>query len=78
MPELNSLLIEARTQRSEDRKFFAALKGIDLEKEATEDAVGKVFDNARKKVEELTGVEEVDPNIKEFIDNGIEYEVYDG
>lgn len=74
MPELNAILIEHRKQVSEERKFVAALKGIDLDAGATEDALERVKDNARKRVEELTGEKQLDSEIAKFIENGLDYE----
>jgi hypothetical protein len=50
MPELIQTLKSFKKQKSEDRKFTASLKGIDLDVEE-EDSVpqGKTFDDVKRK-----------------------------
>lgn len=73
MPELTSLLIESRKQKSEDRKFFAALQNIDLDAGATEDALSSVQQRARVRVAEMTGEKPMDDDVMSFMD-GLDYE----
>jgi hypothetical protein len=77
MPELNAVLVESRRQTAEDRKFFAALKGIDLDAAQTGDAFTRVQERAKKRVEEKMGTAVADPDIQDFIASGIAYEVMD-
>ncbi len=74
MPELNAILLEGRKQIESERRFLAALQGVDIDAGATDDAFKRVQDRARAKVEEMTGVELADPMMGEFIANGIEIE----
>ena len=76
MPELNAILKESRRQDYETKKFNAAIQGIDLEEGRVEEEFARVQRNAAKRVAELTGNEEgaVDPAIKEFMENGFDYE----
>ena len=76
MPELSAILVEARKQRHEDRVFMAALQGVDLNAGATEDEFARVQKQAAQRVAELTGGEEeiVDPSLREFMENGFDYE----
>lgn len=76
MPELDAVLTESRRQKYEDRKFLAAVNNIDLEAGNTEDEFARVQESAARRVAELTGEEPetFDPAIREFMENGIEYE----
>jgi len=76
MPELNAILVEYRKQKYDDRKFHAAINQIDLEAGATDEEFARVQQNAAKRVAELSGEEpaSVDPAIRSFMDNGIDYE----
>lgn len=74
MPELNAILVESRRQKSDERKFLAALQQIDLDAGQTEDAFAEVQRRARERVDEMTGIEPVDPTIQEFMNNGLDYE----
>ena len=76
MPELNAVLVESRKQKYDDRKFLAAINQIDLDAGATDEEFARVQQNAAKRVAELSGEEpaSVDPAIRSFMDNGIDYE----
>ena len=76
MPELNAILTESRKQRYDDRRFIAAVNQIDLEAGATEDEFARVQQNAAKRVAALTGEEPetFDPNIREAMGFGLDYE----
>ena len=64
MPELTAVLTASRDEKHENRKFFAALKGVDLDKESTtkderggdpwEDMKARVF--SRGKAQDSTDV----------------------
>lgn len=74
MPELNAVLIESRRQKEDDRRFLAALQGVDLDAGRTEDEFKRIQENARKRVEEMTGQKLADPMMSDFISNGIDVE----
>lgn len=74
MPELNAILVESRRQVAEERKFTAALQGVDLDAGATEDAFRRVQERAKEMVEEKTGKKLADPGLGQFINNGIDFE----
>lgn len=76
MPELNAILVESRKQKYDDRKFQAAINQIDLDAGATDEEFARVQQNAAKRVAQLSGEEpaSVDPAIRSFMENGIDYE----
>ena len=50
MPELIQTLKSFKQQKSEDRKFTASLKGIDLESDVEDEAIqGKTFDDVQRR-----------------------------
>lgn len=74
MPELNAVLNESRRQIHDSRKFTAALQGVDIDAQVTDDAFKRVQDNARRRIEEESGVKLADPALADFIHDGIDYE----
>lgn len=63
MPELTAILSAKRDQDYNEKKFLAALQGVDLDKSArnTNDELQKVIDRAKQRVGAATG-NNVDPN----------------
>lgn len=64
MPELASILEAKRKQDYEEKKFLAALQGVDLDKSAgkTEDALQKVISRAKERVGANSSTPVVDSN----------------
>jgi hypothetical protein len=50
MPELTSLLVAKRDKDYEDRKFFAAIQGIDLDKETGKEKGQKEWEDIKARV----------------------------
>lgn len=50
MPELSSLLVAKRENDYEQRKFFAAIQGIDLDKETGKDRGQKEWEDIKARV----------------------------
>lgn len=63
MPELTAILEAKREEDYNEKKFMAALQGVDLDKQAgkQEDALKRVIDRAKERVGAQTG-NTVDPN----------------
>jgi len=74
MPELNAVLVEHRRKLSDERKFLAALQGVDMDAGQRDDAFASVQERAKKRVEEKTGKKMEDPLMKEFMNMGLDYE----
>lgn len=64
MPELTAILSAKREQDYNEKKFMAALQGVDLDKTAgkTDDALQKVVDRAKERLGAETGVSVPDRN----------------
>lgn len=50
MPELTSLLIAKREKEYEERKFFAAIQGVDLDKESGSNKGQKEWEDMKSRV----------------------------
>jgi translation initiation factor 1 (eIF-1/SUI1) len=50
MPELTALLVMKREQQHEERKFFAAIQGIDLDKNSTSNRGQKEWEDMKARV----------------------------
>lgn len=57
LPELERLLEQIRIDKHEDRKFAAALKGIDID-EGQKSASQEAFDRVKARAEEKLGLKE--------------------
>jgi hypothetical protein len=67
MPELSAILKASRDKTHEDRRFFAALQGVDLDKQAGEAKF--------KEIMESVGATQADPmdglfDVEDMTDNG--------
>lgn len=64
MPELTSILTAKREQDYNEKKFMAALQGVDLDKTSRTNSsdLQRVVDNAKKRLGEETGGNAPDPS----------------
>ncbi len=76
LPELQAILDASRKEKHEDRKFMAALKGIDLDEDAKKEADDRVDRIKRRAEARLRGVSEADVDRQADGDMfGLEFEV---
>lgn len=64
MPELTSILTAKREQDYNEKKFMAALQGVDLDKTSRKSApdLQRVINNAKKRLGQEAGENAPDPN----------------
>jgi translation initiation factor 1 (eIF-1/SUI1) len=83
MPELMAILVAKREREHEERKFFAAIQGIDIDKnssqgqKAWEDMKERVFSgNTAKDSSDIVSLQGINAQQAGFgIGQGLEYEV---
>lgn len=83
MPELMAILVAKREQEHENKKFFAALQGVDIDKNSSrgqkewEDMKARVFSkNSAKDSSDIVSLQGINAQRAGFgIGQGLEYEV---
>lgn len=81
MPELILTVDTIRKEKHEDRKFAAAMKGVDLDENSEEDPLAKARKRVASREKGLAPddiVANPDANINALGMNGLGYEVIDG
>lgn len=82
MPELNAILVAKREKEYEDKKFFAALQGVDLDDNVSskgtstfEDIKARVFSGGQAKdADDILSLQGINAQQAGFgINNGLEY-----